>query len=40
MSKMESHDAFEYLQHKLWSKEKLGIKMLIWLPIIKCQKSP
>jgi len=29
MSKMGLHDPFEYLKHKLWLKERLGIKMLI-----------
>jgi hypothetical protein len=40
MSKMGSHDPFEYLQHKLWLKEGLRIKMLIWLLTIKSPKSP
>jgi hypothetical protein len=31
MSKMGSHYPFEYLKHKLWSKEWLGIKSSIWL---------
>jgi hypothetical protein len=26
MSKMNLHDSFEYLQHKLWPKERLGSK--------------
>ncbi len=29
MFKMGSHDPFEYLQHKLWLKEKLGVKVSI-----------
>ncbi len=29
MSKMGSHDPFEYLQHKLWPKEGQGVKVLI-----------
>ncbi len=29
MSKMGSHDSFEYLKHKLWPKEGWGIKVLI-----------
>jgi len=33
--KMGLHDQFEYLQHKLWPKERLGIKVLIWLPTLK-----
>jgi len=31
MSKMDLHDPFGYLKHKLWPKEKLGIKLPIWL---------
>jgi len=26
---MDSHDQFEYLRHKLWLKEGLGVKMPI-----------
>jgi hypothetical protein len=40
MSKMGLHDPFEYLQHKLWSKKKMGFKMLIWIPTIKSQELP
>jgi len=40
MSKMGSHDPFEYLKHKLWQKKGLKIKMLIWLPPIKSQDLP
>ncbi len=29
MSKMGSHDPFEHLKHKLWPKEKLGVKLAI-----------
>jgi hypothetical protein len=29
MSKMGSHDPFEHLKHKLWSKEMSGIKLAI-----------
>jgi hypothetical protein len=35
MSKMGSHDPFEYLQHKLWPKKGLGIKVSIWFLTIK-----
>jgi len=28
MSKMGSHDPFEYLKHKLWPKEELGITLI------------
>ncbi len=27
MSKMDLHDPFEYLQHKLWPKEGLGVSV-------------
>jgi hypothetical protein len=27
MSKMGSHDPFGHLQHKLWKKERLGVKI-------------
>jgi hypothetical protein len=29
MSEMDSHDPFEYLKHKLWPKERLGVKVSI-----------
>ncbi len=40
MSKMGLHDPLAYLKHKLWPKERSGVKMSIWLPFIKSQKSP
>jgi hypothetical protein len=40
MSKMGSHDPFGYLKHKLWPKEGQGIKLSIWLLIIKRWESP
>jgi hypothetical protein len=40
MSKMGLHDPFEYLKHKLWLKEGLGVKVSIWLLTIKSQKLP
>jgi hypothetical protein len=40
MFKMGSYDSFEYLQHKLWLKEKSGIKMSIWFPTIKSWELP
>jgi hypothetical protein len=40
MSKMGSHDPFGYLKHKLWPKEGSGVKVPIWLPTTKSQKSP
>ncbi len=39
ISKMGLHDPFEYLWHKLWPKERSGVKMSIWLPITKNQES-
>jgi hypothetical protein len=40
MSKLGSHDPLEYLQHKLWLKERLGIKMPIWFPTTKVKNRP
>jgi hypothetical protein len=40
MLKMGLHDPFEYLKHKLWPKEGLGIKLSIWLPTTKSQELP
>jgi hypothetical protein len=40
MSKMGSHDPFGHLKHKLWPKERLEIKLAIWLPTTKSQESP
>jgi hypothetical protein len=37
---MGSHDPFGHLKHKLWPKKGSGIKLPIWLMIIKSQKSP
>jgi hypothetical protein len=39
MSKMASHEPFGHLQHKLWSKEGLGVKLAIWLPTTKSRES-
>jgi len=39
MSKMASHEPFGHLQHKLWLKEGLGVKLPIWLPTTKSQES-
>jgi hypothetical protein len=36
---MGSKDPFRHLKHKLWPKEKTGIKLAIWLPTTKSQKS-
>jgi hypothetical protein len=40
MSKMGSHDAFEYLKLKLWPKEGPRVKLPTWLPTIKSQELP
>jgi hypothetical protein len=39
MSKMSSHEPFGHLQHKLWQKERPGVKLTIWLSTIKSQES-
>jgi len=39
MSKMGSHEPFGHLQHKLWQKKKLGVKLVVWLPTTKSQES-
>jgi hypothetical protein len=39
MSKMASHEPFGHLQHNLWTKEKAGVKLVIWLPTIKSRES-
>jgi hypothetical protein len=39
MSKMGSHDPFEHLKHKLWPKEGLGIKLVVWFPPTKSWES-
>jgi hypothetical protein len=38
MFKMGSHDPFGHLKHKLWSKERPGVKLAVWLPTIKSHK--
>jgi len=40
MSKIDSHDPFGHLKHKLWPKEGLGVKLAIWLATTKNQESP
>jgi hypothetical protein len=32
------HDPFEYLKHKFWPKERLGVKLPIWPPTTKSQE--
>jgi hypothetical protein len=39
MFKMGSHCPFGHLQHKLWSKERLGVKLAIWLLTTESQES-
>jgi hypothetical protein len=39
MSKMASHEPFGHLQHKLWSKERSGVKLTVWLPATKSRES-
>jgi hypothetical protein len=39
MSKMALHEPFGHLQHKLWLKKKLGVKLAAWLPTTKSQES-
>jgi hypothetical protein len=36
---MGSHDPFGHLKHKLWPKERLGVKLTISLPTTKSQES-
>jgi hypothetical protein len=37
---MGLHEPFGHLQHKLWQKERLGVKLAIWLPTTKSRESP
>jgi hypothetical protein len=39
ISKIGSHRPFEHLKHKLWPKERPGVKLEIWLPTTKSQES-
>jgi hypothetical protein len=39
MYKMGSHHPFRHLKHKLWSKERSKVKLLVWLPTTKSQES-
>jgi hypothetical protein len=39
MSKMGSHEPFGHLKHKLWQKERLGVKLTIWFLTTESQKS-
>jgi hypothetical protein len=38
MYEMESHDPFGHLKHKLWPKERPGVKLAILLPTTKSQE--
>jgi hypothetical protein len=40
MFKMGSHDPFGSLKHKLWPKERSGVKLIIWLLTTKSWESP
>jgi hypothetical protein len=40
MSKMGLHDPFGYLKHKLWPKERSGVKFAVLDSTIKNKKSP
>jgi hypothetical protein len=39
MSKMGLHEPFGHLQHKLWQKERLGVKLTVLLMTTKSQES-
>jgi hypothetical protein len=39
MSKMGSHGSFGHLKHKLWAKERPGVKLAVWLPTTKSWES-
>jgi hypothetical protein len=39
MLNMALHEPFGHLQHKLWSKEGPGVKLVVWLPTTKSQES-
>jgi hypothetical protein len=36
---MGSHDPFGHLRHKLWPKERSGVKLAIWFPTTKSWES-
>ncbi len=38
MSKMDLHEPFGHLQHKLWTKEGPRVKLVIWLSTIKSRE--
>jgi len=37
---MGSHHPFEHLKHKLWPKERPGVKLAVWFPTTKSQELP
>jgi hypothetical protein len=39
MPKMGSYNPFGHLQHKLWPKERSGVKLAIWLPTTESRES-
>ncbi len=39
MSKMGSNCSFGHLKHKLWAKERPGVKLAVWLPTTKSRES-
>jgi hypothetical protein len=38
MSKMASHEPFGHLKHKLGAKERLGVKLVVWLSTTKSRE--
>jgi hypothetical protein len=36
---MASQEPFGHLKHKIWSKERPGVKLALWLPTTKSQES-
>jgi hypothetical protein len=36
---MASHEPFGHLKHKLWAKERPGVKLAVWLPTTKSRES-
>jgi hypothetical protein len=40
MSKIVSHCSFGHLKHKLWPKERPGVKLTIWFPTTKVRNHP
>jgi hypothetical protein len=40
MSKMGSHDPFGHFKHKLWPKERLGVKLAIRLLTTQSRELP